>query len=1671
MSGDGVDLLLAACATSGAAGAPGQQARQWLLDLERSHRPYQLCFQAISTAAGSQPESIRATVVFQCLSTMLHALEREWASLSSEEIGWIEREVEQLLRCEWISTPVLNQATYMLAVVAKRSWDVRDEEQRARAVTDKLAHLLSSVDHTSHRIGLALSHSLVTEFSSRHGSSLNLRWESHVVCHRSFERHVLQPMFCLLLHWLQVHSNAADVRHSTPQSGTLVLNFHQELRLVEKALSVLLACLSWSFEETLSTEKLALRCMQPVSPSNEPEVGQVAFRPGRTWREVLLGQGSIIDFFASLHGRLFRARLPGSHCRLVRQVIIQLASLTGRVFPVDDDGAARRMTLALVPSCSEASQLDTWMSESFDIALDCWSVCLAHSPTGNAKVAEGCKTIFNRYVQYRLDAAQSANYDSEPDEQFCHLQSSLIYNDEQLRSIALLARPSAGVCLTHLSASLLEAAGAPVSDDAHERVCILATLLINVLADEAHPGELSLIPENVLQEPVEPVHRAIRSLLAVVDMQCRMLSTEEGRSSLSPLVIQTILSACTLLAKTYFMFSPASYQKSKIPVKPALEAMLRSDGELVTSAVELLIEFSYGVVFVWQFEIDASKLASEMVLQLTSIQPLRAILSRSHGWQSFVSVVHSMLSNSPPLSVPSEVLVMLSAAVSRVSILEASVASHFDMLCSHIKRLCQHRGHEHIDIVADILCGMAQCSGRLCSLRTFPVIIEVIDLVVTEHCTPTTSLLAMFNAVAVAIVPFLDHDRAVRFFRGCLRLINAFSATQADRIKAFSQDGSPSLFDDDDDYFEALLCLLNHCAAKDLFDFGPDSVTVGSDAVWCEPQLVSKVPPLTTVQAFLGLCLLLPMLSPSSLQQHPSVCTKIYDLLSELIVSSPDKIAMIAPAQQEAVVHAIEFSLSTSVQEKVTLAGLHALKSLADYLLEVGREISPGLTGSIPRFQQRILQMILFEQISDALFNPLADVLYPLIQVDTDAFQSSVRGFISQVADQRTRARIADGFNVLVTGRSDQRNRFHFRDNARLFVQECREHCDLVRARRQSASSSSSVDGRSATMDPLKLLSTDLYSDDIQVVLGSLRRLQTIALVLGPARARTDLLPMLAQYATLRNAEDIASDNAAAAASGAECAGASPLQETFDRVVSDEALAVLAEQLGELCSPEIQVPPASVLPMLEALMQADETCIRDSAVRGASRITEVLAPAQVAELLIPVCDRLSNAAWFSGRCSSAQLIIPIYKRVVSDQGKSSLRAIAAKLCIDETPMVRKAAFQALPPLCGLAGATFLRADLIQSLRALCEEDQDSVRQLIVDSALEIANTVDQANNRDLSVPLVEEAAADSSWRVRKHLAKNYAAICKAASPAIIGESLMAIVEKLLQDPESGVRTTMVESLIDVASIAGQAQTTQHILPLAKALASDAVEETKFAFAKIVAPLAATIEPKAAQTTLLPIMLSMLQDESYDVRCNVLENLQLLAPIMGSDSATTLAPAIAKLSTDAKWRIRLGVASKIAVLTKPAGLTVYEQKYHEILMRLLCDTVAQVRTAAATQIKLLVANFGAEWGQNKLIPEIIKHFESRTNYLHRLVPHQIVVECAPLFKPSFSSTTLLGILTAAAKDSTANVRISAARHLGAIGPSFETAIKRDQIMPALVKLKDDPDQDVKYFAEQAIGRVG
>lgn len=51
--------------------------------------------------------------------------------------------------------------------------------------------------------------------------------------------------------------------------------------------------------------------------------------------------------------------------------------------------------------------------------------------------------------------------------------------------------------------------------------------------------------------------------------------------------------------------------------------------------------------------------------------------------------------------------------------------------------------------------------------------------------------------------------------------------------------------------------------------------------------------------------------------------------------------------------------------------------------------------------------------------------------------------------------------------------------------------------------------GQSGSLYPIHLLMDELKSEDVVLRLSSIRRLSTIALALGPARTRDELLPFL----------------------------------------------------------------------------------------------------------------------------------------------------------------------------------------------------------------------------------------------------------------------------------------------------------------------------------------------------------------------------------------------------------------------------------------------------------------------------------------------------------------------------------------------------------------------------------
>lgn len=296
---------------------------------------------------------------------------------------------------------------------------------------------------------------------------------------------------------------------------------------------------------------------------------------------------------------------------------------------------------------------------------------------------------------------------------------------------------------------------------------------------------------------------------------------------------------------------------------------------------------------------------------------------------------------------------------------------------------------------------------------------------------------------------------------------------------------------------------------------------------------------------------------------------------------------------------------------------------------------------------------------------------------------------------------------------------------------------------------------------------------------------------------------------------------------------------------------MLGENLGSLASPALAVGAGVILPLLEVLCKKDETCVREAAVRGTaaliagtvqqlcvqacgrpssalnvSSLRADVPPSQIVEVVLPMVERLASHEWFSARCSAAQLVTPLYERVPDEQAKASLRTMMASLCKDDTPMVRKASFVELSKLCAVVGTAFLRSDLVLSLRALCEDEQDSVRVFIVDCSVSIAKTVDNFNFQEIALPLIEEASGDTSWRVRRHLARNLYEIMEAIDKDSSLSSLVPILVRLLGDSEAEVRIATIKDLIRIVHVVGEQRITQHIVPTVRNIAHDPAEPAR-----------------------------------------------------------------------------------------------------------------------------------------------------------------------------------------------------------------------------------------------------
>lgn len=573
---------------------------------------------------------------------------------------------------------------------------------------------------------------------------------------------------------------------------------------------------------------------------------------------------------------------------------------------------------------------------------------------------------------------------------------------------------------------------------------------------------------------------------------------------------------------------------------------------------------------------------------------------------------------------------------------------------------------------------------------------------------------------------------------------------------------------------------------------------------------------------------------------------------------------------------------------------------------------------------------------------------------------------------------------------------------------------------------------------PIAVLLDELRADDVNVRLNAIRRLSTIALALGDQRTREELIPFL--------------------------------DESIDD--EDEVLLALAEELGNFIDYVGGKEYAHlILRPLENLATVEETLVREKAVESLNSVAVVLSQKQIEDFYIPLIKRLSSGDWFTSRTSACGLYAAAYKNSTPST-QNELRDLFRQLTQDETPMVRRAAATNLGKFAKEMPKEQIISDIIPLFNKLAQDEQDSVRLLTVEDLVDIAGLLTKEESKIYLLQLLRNMSSDKSWRVRYMIAENFVKIAKAVGEEITQDDLVMAFVNLLKDNEAEVRTAASGQVPGFAQFVDKQIILSRIIPCVKDLVTDTSQHVRASLATQVSGLAPVLGKESTTEHLLPLFLQLLKDEFPEVRLNIISKLEQVNEVIGIELLSqNLLPAIVELAEDKQWRVRLAIIDYIPLLASQLGVDFFNEKLGNLCMSWLGDNVYSIREAATVNLKKLTEVFGVDWAKNTIIPQVLE-FGNNSNYLYRMTTIFAITTMAPAVTPEVVRDHILPTVNNLVSDPIPNIRFNVAKSYEVLIPVLkqnpETGLLLEtQVKPALDRLKEDSDSDVKYFAEKAL----
>lgn len=566
------------------------------------------------------------------------------------------------------------------------------------------------------------------------------------------------------------------------------------------------------------------------------------------------------------------------------------------------------------------------------------------------------------------------------------------------------------------------------------------------------------------------------------------------------------------------------------------------------------------------------------------------------------------------------------------------------------------------------------------------------------------------------------------------------------------------------------------------------------------------------------------------------------------------------------------------------------------------------------------------------------------------------------------------------------------------------------------------------------MLREDLADHDIQCKIATTAKIVIVANAIGPAKTRSELIPYLVDYVST-----------------------SP---------DDEVLAKIGDELANL-APLAGEKTAVLLP-LEILCKAEETLVREASVRAMCKVIGIMSSSEVEEQVIPLLGKLAGEAWWTSRVSAAGIFAAAYPKITG-AAKAQLRANFFQLSKDDTPMVRRAMASNIGKMFQAVEPELVDKEVVPAFNRLNNDDQDTVRILVVDSAVQLCSTVSsKAQLTEHIYPLLTKFSTDPSWRVRIQLCKNFNQLCGNLDSAI----LLPFYISALGDSEPDVRRIAATQLSAVGTAVGDPALLESagLFEKIEPLVDEGLQNVKTEIAHELAKLAKIVGKAVTCSRILPLTAKLMTDELPEVRIAVMEDLTTLVKVAGSDNASAIIP-FAELGRDSAWRVRYALVQATPMLGEQMGRKDFEKNLMWLIVECMQDDVFCVRDMAFQALAELHAALGAEFTESVTVPKILAIAGEKSYLIRQMSAHAVLhlLNCGGVDTKLMMQT--VPCMLEMATDKVPNVATVACTALGGLVGVVDAATVSSQIKPVVADLASHTDPEVAKICSEVLSKCG